>query len=56
MVANKSLAEYNLSQEPILHAKKSQLTGTGEYSAKSWKLFRSQKDIKEISIVQNKDF
>ena len=26
MVANKSLAEYNLSQEPILAAKKEQLT------------------------------
>lgn len=26
MVANKSLAEYNLSQEPVLNAKRQQLT------------------------------
>jgi len=43
MVANKSLAEYNLSQEPVLLAKRQQLTGKHQEAVQ---LVSAVKDIK----------
>ncbi len=43
MVANKSLAEYNLSQEPVLNAKREQLTAKHREAVQ---LVQSVKDAK----------